>query len=87
MVVLRVGASVTWKRELLGPAISGGFTTALALTPGAWLHARSRHTLEQAFDFGRAAREFVTPKVVARIFDQLYEGDEQSPRVQRRPSA
>ena len=75
MVVLRVGASVTWKRELLGPAISGGFTTALALTPGAWLHARSRNTLKQAFDFGRAARELVTPEIVARVFDQLDEGD------------
>ena len=70
-----VGESIV-KHKLLGPAISGGFTTSLALTPSAWLHARSRNTLEQAFNFGRAAREFVTPEIVARIFDQLDEGDE-----------
>merc|ERR1719272_2878358 len=47
-------------------------------------HARAREALEEPLDLGRTAREALGPEVVARVFDELDEGDEQAPRVGRR---
>lgn len=42
------------------------------------MHAGAGHTLEQALDVRRAARELVCPEVVAWVLDELDEGDEQA---------
>lgn len=65
-------------------ALAGGTagTTALLLLGGlVGPHARLRDRLEQALDLRVAVREGEAPEVVARVLDQLDEGDEQAPRV------
>lgn len=37
--------------------------------------------MNEPFDFRRASSEFVLPKAVLRVLDQLYEGDQQTPRM------
>lgn len=44
-------------------------------------HARPSNALKQALNFLCTMSEVVSPEVVAWIFDQLNEGDEQSPGV------
>ena len=60
---------------LVGLGLVGG----LALGRGS--HAGGGHAVEQALDLGGAVRELEAPEVVARVLDELDEGDEQAPGV------
>ena len=60
---------------LVGLGLVGG----LALGRGG--HAGGGDTVEEALDLGRAVRELEAPEVVARVLDELDEGDEQAPGV------
>mmetsp|Transcript_25033 Transcript_25033/g.69879 ORF Transcript_25033/g.69879 Transcript_25033/m.69879 type:complete len:303 (-) Transcript_25033:2245-3153(-) len=68
-----------------GPSTASGgillLHEELVLGLGRRAHARARHTLKQFFDLLGAACEGVAPEVVARVLDELDEGDEQPPRV------
>mmetsp|Transcript_10128 Transcript_10128/g.29888 ORF Transcript_10128/g.29888 Transcript_10128/m.29888 type:complete len:254 (-) Transcript_10128:1041-1802(-) len=44
-------------------------------------HARPAHALKELFNLGRRADEVLGPEAVARVFNQLDEGDEQAPGV------
>ena len=51
------------------------------LITGAGAHAGARHALKQSLNLARTVREGMGPEVVARVFDQLYEGHQEAPGV------
>lgn len=67
------------RARLLGAACASLRTGLLALALLLLAHAGARHALEDALDLRGAAREAVLPEVVARVLDELDEGDEEAP--------